>query len=110
MNTQSIDGARRPWPTRSATSAPDDAVPDLPVPMRVEDAEQAQAGGRPGPRPAPRSAVPATTWRRRARPLLGDVEIPYKPFYAYEEILAAFGDRPGRQTSLLAAFERLARW
>ena len=39
----------------------------------------------------------------------GEVEIPYKPFYAYEEILAAFGDRSRQENSLLASFERLTR-
>jgi tetratricopeptide (TPR) repeat protein len=34
-------------------------------------------------------------------------EVPYVPFYAFEEILAPFGDPPGQATSLLAAFERL---
>lgn len=34
-------------------------------------------------------------------------EIPYVPFFAFEEILAPFGDQPGLPTSLLAAFERL---
>ena len=37
----------------------------------------------------------------------GKVQIPYKTLYAYEEILAGFGDRPGQPGSLLAAFERL---
>jgi WD40 repeat protein len=37
----------------------------------------------------------------------GAVEIPYVPYYAYEEILAAFGDRPRRETTLLACLERL---
>ncbi|MEK8107503.1 hypothetical protein NKG94_24610 [Micromonospora sp. M12] len=35
------------------------------------------------------------------------VEVPYRPFYAYEETLATFGDPPGSPTSLLAAFETL---
>ena len=35
------------------------------------------------------------------------VEVPYKPFYAFEEILATFGDEPGLPASLLAAFERI---
>lgn len=37
----------------------------------------------------------------------GSVEILYEPFYAYEEILAVFGDRPSQLTSLLASVERL---
>ncbi|MFJ3310663.1 TIR-like protein FxsC [Streptomyces sp. NPDC086549] len=36
-----------------------------------------------------------------------DVEIPYRPYYAYEDIPAVLGDRPGRPESLLAAYERL---
>ena len=35
------------------------------------------------------------------------VEIPYRPFYAFEETLAVFGDAPGSPGSMLAAFERL---
>jgi len=35
------------------------------------------------------------------------VEVPYQTFYAYEETLATFGDKPGFPTSLLAAYERL---
>jgi hypothetical protein len=36
-----------------------------------------------------------------------EVVIPYRPFYAFEETLAAFGDPPGSPLSLLTAFERL---
>ena len=35
------------------------------------------------------------------------VPIPYKPFYAYEETLAVFGDAPRSPMSLLGAYERL---
>ena len=37
----------------------------------------------------------------------GSVEVPYKIYYAYEEILAAFGDRPMQEGTLLSAYERL---
>jgi formylglycine-generating enzyme required for sulfatase activity/cellulose biosynthesis protein BcsQ len=36
-----------------------------------------------------------------------DVEIVYYQYYAYEEILATFGDRPGSSISILASLERL---
>ena len=36
------------------------------------------------------------------------VVIPYKPYYAFEETLAAFGDAPRSPLSLLGAYERLA--
>ena len=35
------------------------------------------------------------------------VEVPYKPFYAFEETLATFGDDPGSPALLLASFERI---
>ena len=37
-----------------------------------------------------------------------EVEVPYRPVYAYEETLAAFGDRPGLTESLLSSYERIA--
>ncbi len=37
----------------------------------------------------------------------GAVEIPYKPFYAYEETLATFADAPASPSSLLSSYERL---
>jgi len=40
----------------------------------------------------------------------GNVEIPYVPFYAYEEILATFNDDPYRRNSLLAAIEQLVAY
>jgi len=42
----------------------------------------------------------------------GDMEIMYQPYYAYEEILAAFGDPTGQgrsDTALLAGMERLVQ-
>jgi cellulose biosynthesis protein BcsQ/tetratricopeptide (TPR) repeat protein len=80
----------------------------LPVLMRVEDAEQVKLD------------IGRDHARQRFRPFLehhspdeanrywGDVEVPYKPYFAYEEILATFAERPRLETSLLAAFERLA--
>ena len=38
------------------------------------------------------------------------VEVPYRPFYAFEEILAAFGDRAGAAMSLLSAYEIVTRY
>ncbi|MFI5910774.1 FxSxx-COOH system tetratricopeptide repeat protein [Dactylosporangium sp. NPDC051541] len=106
LSIQSVDGAvavsesirhqRRGRPLRF-----------LPALMRVEDAEQLKL------------EIGRDYARRRFRPFLehgspdeanrywGDVEVPYKPYFAYEEILATFAERPRLETSLLAAFERL---
>jgi hypothetical protein len=108
MNDQSIDGAVAVARSigRQRTDRP---VRLLPVPMRVEDAEQIKLEA--GRDHARRSFSPFVA---RMSPddldrYWGDVEIPYKPFYAYEEILAPFGDRPRQEGTLLAAYERLAR-
>jgi CobQ/CobB/MinD/ParA nucleotide binding domain len=37
----------------------------------------------------------------------GTVEVPYVPFYAFEEVLATIADLPGLTNSMLASFERL---
>ena len=79
----------------------------LPVPMRIEDGEKEKLD------------IGRSTARRRFEGFpqglsqtdaLGywtSVEVPYKPFYAFEEVLATFGDEPGSPASLLAAFERI---
>ncbi|WP_432991309.1 FxSxx-COOH system tetratricopeptide repeat protein [Dactylosporangium sp. CA-233914] len=106
LSIQSVDGAvavsesiraqRRGRPIRF-----------LPVLMRVEDAEQVKLD------------IGRDHARKRFQPFLehhspdetnrywGDVEVPYKPYFAYEEILATIAERPRLETSLLAAFERL---
>jgi MinD-like ATPase involved in chromosome partitioning or flagellar assembly/tetratricopeptide (TPR) repeat protein len=106
LSSQSIDGAAQVAHSIRAQRG-DRTIVLLPVPMRVEDAEQLKLE-------AGRDYA-----RQRFEPFLshlssdqvsrywGDVEIPYKPFYAYEEILAPFGDRPHQENSLLAAYERL---
>lgn len=40
----------------------------------------------------------------------GEVQIPYVPYYAYEEILATFGDRPGELNTLLESAVRLTAY
>ncbi|WP_369270727.1 FxSxx-COOH system tetratricopeptide repeat protein [Streptomyces sp. R11] len=81
----------------------------IPVPMRVEDAN-GEADRLEAAREQMRAKF-ADIVRRHcaldAQEYWGKVEIPYRPFYAYEELLAPFRDAPGSPTSLLAACERL---
>jgi tetratricopeptide (TPR) repeat protein len=79
----------------------------LPVPMRLDEAEKekldvgrALARARFGPFPRGMSEEEANRYWT-------SVPIPYRPFYAFEEMLATFGDAPGSPTTMLAAFERL---
>lgn len=108
MSTQSIDGA-----VAVANSIHDqrgaEPVRMLPVPTRVEDAEKVKLeAGRDYARLRFKEFLTGLDAEQTDR-YWGDVEIPYKPFYAYEEILAPFGDRAQQDNSLLAAFERLTR-
>ncbi len=84
----------------------------LPVPTRIEDAEKHKLEyGRDDSRE--RFGRLVEKWlptREQQKEYWGSVELPYKPYYAYEEILATFGDRPGQTNSLLAAVERLTRY
>jgi MinD-like ATPase involved in chromosome partitioning or flagellar assembly/tetratricopeptide (TPR) repeat protein len=106
LNDQSIDGASGVARQISGRYRERD-IRVLPVPMRVEDAEKekldvgrAVARTRFGGLPAKLSAEDAARY-------WASVEVPYKPFYAFEEMLATFGDDPGSPGSLLACFERL---
>ncbi len=82
----------------------------LPVPMRVEEAETERLeAGRDFSRV---EFGPFLSWledEEHAR-YWGEIEIPYKAFYAYEEIPATVADRPRQERSLLTAFERLTEW
>ncbi|HEU5109460.1 MAG TPA: FxSxx-COOH system tetratricopeptide repeat protein, partial [Micromonosporaceae bacterium] len=105
LNDQSIDGAASVAEAirRQRTGDP---VRMLPVPMRVEAAEQFKLeAGRDYARYrfSPYLALEPDA----ADAYWGDVEIPYKPFFAYEEILAIFGERSRQEYSLLSSFERL---
>ncbi|HZN77315.1 MAG TPA: FxSxx-COOH system tetratricopeptide repeat protein [Micromonosporaceae bacterium] len=106
LSSQSIDGAAQVAYTIRAQRG-ERGIVLLPVPMRVEDAEQLKLeAGRDYARQRFEPFLSHLTTDQVSR-YWGDVEIPYKPFYAYEEILAPFGDRPHQENSLLAAYERL---
>jgi hypothetical protein len=106
MNNQSIVGAEAV--ARSVRKQRQNSIQIFPVPTRIEDGEQAKLD---------RSRAYA---RQRFEPFIralrcadadaywGAVEIPYKTYYAYEEILAVFGDRAKHAGTLLSAYERLA--
>jgi len=82
----------------------------VPVLMRVEDAN-GEADRLEATRQQVRSRFAETLRRHHGDrdPLdyWGKAEIPYRPSYAYEEMLAPFRDAPGSHSSMLAACERL---
>jgi len=104
FNTQSVSGAAAVVES-VCRQRPDVRI--LPVPMRVEDGERPKLErGRDFARARFGDLPRGMDDRARTR-YWAEVEIPYRTFYAYEEILAPIGDRPGSRSSVLAACERL---
>jgi MinD-like ATPase involved in chromosome partitioning or flagellar assembly len=80
----------------------------LPVPMRIDDGEKEKLDAGRALARTKFDRFPKGLSEEEGNLYWSSVEIPYKPFYAFEETLAAFGDAPGSPLSMLAAFERLA--
>ncbi len=109
FSEQGIDGAAE-VATQVAMAQQPRKIRVLPVPMRIDTAEKerADAGRRLAKHrfmdlpvlPTPEDR--AEYWRT--------VEVPYRAFYAYEEILATFGDVPGSPNSMLGAYEKLTAY
>lgn len=104
LSTQGIEGAAQ---VARRIQDLDVNLRILPVPMRVDSAEKekVEAGHALAMRLFDR--LPADLTDAQRREYWGAVEVPYRPFYAYEETLAVFGEAPGSPSSMLAAFERL---
>ncbi|GHH75803.1 hypothetical protein GCM10018781_45560 [Kitasatospora indigofera] len=96
---------------RAIVNADEREIRVLPVPMRVEGSER--AGLQAGRDLAHESFAPyLDRWlgADRRGEYWRDVEVPYRPFYAYEEVPATVVERPRQGHGLLGAFERLASW
>ncbi|MFJ7077153.1 FxSxx-COOH system tetratricopeptide repeat protein [Streptomyces sp. NPDC098781] len=79
----------------------------LPVPMRIDEGEKEKADAGRALARAKFDGFPSGMTEDELTKYWGSVEVPYRPYYAYEETLATFGDEAGNATSLLSAFERL---
>ncbi|WP_155372966.1 FxSxx-COOH system tetratricopeptide repeat protein [Catellatospora vulcania] len=79
----------------------------LPVPMHVDTTQpaQAQAGRTVAMRRM--AGLPANMTEAQRRRYWTAVEVPYRPAYAFEEVLAALADPPGLPGTLLAAYSEL---
>jgi tetratricopeptide (TPR) repeat protein len=106
LSTQGIEGAAE-VANRVGKRNGDRPIRLLPVPMRVDQAEKKKVDE--GRLVAMRHfhGLPEHMTDAQRREYWAAVEIPYQAFYAYEETLAVFGDKPDLPGSLLAAFERL---
>jgi tetratricopeptide (TPR) repeat protein len=106
LSDQSIEGAANVAKQISGRYR-DRNIRVLPVPMRIEDGEKEKLDiGRSLARMR-FEGFPAGMSQESAALYWASVEVPYKPFYAFEEILATFGDDPGSPASLLSSFERI---
>ena len=106
LSDQSIEGAANVARQISGRYR-DRNIRVLPVPMRIEDGEKEKLDiGRALARMR-FEGFPAGLTQEASALYWASVEVPYKPFYAFEEILATFGDDPGSPASLLSAFERI---
>jgi hypothetical protein len=111
-NTQSLEGAAAV--ARSVDEQRRRAglgIRIFPVPMRVELGETIKLERA---REAAQSKFTAFLEHigdeKMRRRYWGKVEIPYVPYYAYEETLATFRDKPGVALSLLAPLEQLSSY
>lgn len=84
----------------------------FPVPMRVEPFEKAKLDMRREYAKKMFELFPAHLPPQSRAQFQEDTQVKYLPYYAYEEILATFGNRPGESesTSLLAPSERLTAY
>jgi len=106
LSDQSIEGAA--LIARSVDQRYHDRnIKILPVPMRLDQGEKEKLDAGKALARALFDHFPSGMSEEEANAYWASVEIPYQPFYAFEESLAAFGDTPGSPLSLLASFERL---
>ena len=106
LSDQSIEGAANVARQISGRYR-DRNIRVLPVPMRIEDGEKEKLDiGRALAR-TKFEGFPAGMTPESSALYWAAVEVPYKPFYAFEETLATFGDDPGSPASLLSSFERI---
>ena len=106
LSTQSIEGAAA-VARHIDERYPGRGIRILPVPMRIENGENDKVEAGRAVARAQFDQFPRDLSQRDATKYWLTVEIPYRPFYAFEETLAVFGDAPGSPGSMLAAFERL---
>lgn len=107
LNNQSIDGAAAVAGSVYRERGGSPGFQIFPVPMRIESAEKEKLEARREYARRRFALFPDRLDGGEREQYWGAVEMPYVPFYAYEEVLATFGDRPGSPVSLLGAAERL---
>ncbi|MEV0093104.1 FxSxx-COOH system tetratricopeptide repeat protein [Streptomyces sp. NPDC050738] len=107
LSDQSIDGAASVARQIDERYSSIRSIQILPVPMRIDEGEKEKADAGRALARLKFDRLPRGLSAEESTAYWGAVEIPYRPYYAYEETLATFGDEAGLTNSLLSAFERL---
>lgn len=106
LNNQGIEGAANVandvYSQRLKSQQP---LQIFPVPMRVENAETEKRDNRMAYAKNKFGSVPSC--EASSERYWGEIPVIYIPYYAYEEILAAFGEQTSTKISLLASAEQL---
>ena len=105
LSSQGIEGAA--MIAKTIPKHTDRYIRILPVPMRIDHAEKEKADAGQAFAARKFDGLPAGMSEMERREYWAGVEVPYQAFYAYEETLAVFGDRPGSPNSMLSSFERI---
>ena len=103
LNNQGLEGALTV--ANAVTKFTSHPIRLLAVPMRVDEAEKNKADAG---RAAAKNRFAELKLDEFTARYWGRVEIPYVPFYNYEETLATFADSPNDRHTLLDAYVRLA--
>jgi cellulose biosynthesis protein BcsQ len=110
LNNQSIEGAAAVADSVHEQRQNGKPIRILPVAMRIENSEKAKLDMRKSYARERLGRYPEPRWASDTERYWADVELLYVPFYAYEEVLATFGDQPGEGHSVLAASERITSY
>lgn len=113
LNRQSLSGAvavaRSAVAQRTKSLGQRQGLKIWPVPTRVEDAEKRWRDRMQQRAMTAFDDLVLQIPRTERERYWGEVAIRYEPFYAYEEVLAVFGDRPHTTGSMLGALEAITR-
>jgi tetratricopeptide (TPR) repeat protein len=107
LSTQGLDGAAE-VARRVAEDYGYRSIRVLPVPMRVDLSEWERVEASRTYAQRLFESLPGRMSDEERRAYWNTVEVPYRAYYAYEEMLAVFGDKPGLPGSMLSAYERIA--
>lgn len=105
LAAQGIEGAA--MIARMIQAHTDRNITILPVPMRIDHAHQESVDAGLAIATIQFQGLPAGMSDEQWHEYWADMEVPYRPAYAYQEMLATIGDRPGSQTGLLPSYERI---